>query len=81
MQPKTHRHVLCAKNVITIQGHKTGGLFCPPPSEITDKTTPLFYILGSSVITLLVHKTCLYSITLHCSFLTGWLMPLKVVQY
>ena len=51
MQPKIHRHVLCAKNVITIQGHKTGGGGCfAPPSEITDKTTPLFYILGSSVI-------------------------------
>ena len=70
MQPKIHRDVLCAKNIITIQGHKIGGgrVVLPPPSEITDKTTPLFYILGSSVITLLVQKTCLYSFRLHCSF-------------
>ena len=50
MQPKIHRHVLCAKNVITIlEEHKTGGLFCPP-SDFTGgaKQPPCFGGIGES---------------------------------
>ena len=38
-------------------------------TSLGGKITPLFYILGSSVITILVHKTCLYSFRLHCLFI------------
>ena len=66
MQPKIHRHVLCAKNVIEyFKNIKPGGCFAPPPAILLGgKTTPLFYILGSSVKTLLPHKTCLYSFSM-----------------
>ena len=64
MQPKIHRHVLCSNNVIKqyFKNIKPGDCFAPPPSDFTSggKTTPLFYIRRSTVITLLVHKTCLY---------------------
>ena len=50
------------RRVLVLSG---GGLVTP----LGGKTTPLFYILGSSVITLLVHKTCLYSFRLHCLYI------------
>ena len=46
-------------------------MFCPP-SDFTGgggKTTPLFYMIRSSVITLLVYKTCLYSFWLRCLYI------------
>ena len=58
----------CFKNI------KLGGCFAPPVISLGGKTTPLFYILESSVITLLLHKTCLHSFKLHCLYIKqgGW---------
>ena len=51
-----------------IKNIKPGGCFAHPVISLGGKTTPLFYILRSSVKTLLVHKTCLYSFRLHCLY-------------
>ena len=69
MQPKIHKHVLCANNVFTIlQKHKKG-VGCDFTGGGGGQTTPLFFVLKNSAKTLLVHKTCLYSGRLHCLYI------------